>query len=79
MQLKNKDKIYIFSDGYKDQFGGQHNRTYTNKKFKELIINISHLPMKEQNEILETNLIEWKGENEQIDDITILGLEYVFA
>ena len=79
IQLKNKDKIYIFSDGYKDQFGGQKNKTYTNKKFRELIINISHLPMKEQNKILETNLIEWKGENEQIDDITILGLEYVFA
>lgn len=76
IQLKEKDKIYIFSDGYKDRFGGKSFKPYSNKRFRELIKSISHLPMKKQNEILKTELKKWKGGIEQVDDITILGLEY---
>ena len=76
IKLQKNDMIYIFSDGFQDQFGGEHNKKYTNKRFKELIISMYHFSMKKQNEILEHELKKWKGKSEQIDDITIFGLIY---
>ncbi len=76
--LLDGDKIYLFSDGYKDQFGGERNKKFGRKRFEELIIEISTLPMQEQNRILKHKLLAWKGETEQIDDITVFGMEYKY-
>ncbi|MFH2095855.1 MAG: tetratricopeptide repeat protein [Bacteroidota bacterium] len=75
VRLKTGDCLYLFSDGFQDQFGGPKYRKYMSKQFKELILNIANKPMNEQKQILELTFDHWKGENEQIDDVTVLGLK----
>jgi serine phosphatase RsbU (regulator of sigma subunit) len=69
------DMFYAFSDGFVDQFGGYNSKKFMTKKFKELILNIHNYPVNKQYEIFEKTLIEWKGDNEQTDDITVLGIK----
>ncbi len=76
--LQNNDKIYLFSDGYIDQFSEDNKRKFSKKQFRNLIIEINPLPMAEQKKILSDTLTRWQGNNDQIDDITIMGLEYQF-
>lgn len=73
--LQSNDCLYMFSDGYVDQFGGPQNRKFMTKQFKELLCLIYHKPMEEQKEILDTTIETWKGTNEQIDDIIVIGLK----
>jgi len=68
------DALYMFSDGYVDQFGGIKQKKFMTKNFKELLMRINKKPMKEQGEILEKTLKEWMGNVEQIDDILVMGL-----
>ena len=68
------DLIYLFSDGYKDQFGGKDGRKLGKKRFRELIRNIHFRDMAVQKEILSTQHITWKGLNTQVDDIVVLGV-----
>jgi ligand-binding sensor domain-containing protein/serine phosphatase RsbU (regulator of sigma subunit) len=75
MNYNKEDIIYLFSDGYMDQFGGKTRRKFMSQNFIKLIENICTLPMTEQCIKLELSLKEWKGDNEQVDDITILGVK----
>jgi len=79
VHLKKGDKIYLFSDGYRDQFGGPSSKKFMSKQFRKLIIENSFRGMTEQKEILEQTIEEWKSgfgiKHEQTDDITIVGLE----
>ncbi len=68
------DMIYMFTDGYADQFGGPYNKKFSYKRLKQLLLSISNLPAERQFYLLEQELEQWKGNNPQIDDITILGL-----
>ncbi|MCU0461336.1 MAG: SpoIIE family protein phosphatase [Bacteroidales bacterium] len=65
---------YMFSDGYIDQFGGNHGRKFMKKNFKKLILEIQDFPMSKQKELLEENLKEWMGQTPQIDDILVMGI-----
>jgi len=65
---------YMFSDGYIDQFGGDHGRKFMKKKFKRLILEIQDYPMTRQKELLEKNLRDWMGQSPQIDDILVMGI-----
>jgi serine phosphatase RsbU (regulator of sigma subunit) len=67
--------LYLFSDGYKDQFGGKENTKFMARKFNELLLRIHHLPLSEQRIILERTIEEWKGERVQTDDILVLGIK----
>ena len=67
--------FYLFSDGYADQFGGEHDKKFMVKQFKTLLLSIHHLPMSEQQEILETTLADWVKNQRQIDDITVVGVK----
>ncbi len=67
--------LYLFSDGYKDQFGGKDNTKFLNKKLNKLLLEIHALPMHEQMSILEMTINEWKGTREQTDDILVMGLK----
>ena len=75
IQLNSGDCIYLASDGFEDQFGGQKNRKFMVKKMKELMVDISDKPMVEQDEIFNRTFENWKSNNEQIDDVTILGFK----
>ncbi|MCK4662975.1 MAG: DUF4154 domain-containing protein [Bacteroidales bacterium] len=73
-KLQNNDMIYLFTDGYIDQFGGENNRKFKSKNFKTLLAEISSLPLDEQEKILDTNMLNWQGDCEQIDDILVMGI-----
>lgn len=73
--LTKNQNLYIFSDGYPDQFGGERNKKLTIKKFLNLIDEISTLPMTEQIEIFNNHLTEWVGDYPQTDDITLIGVK----
>ncbi|MFT5819740.1 MAG: serine phosphatase RsbU (regulator of sigma subunit) [Crocinitomix sp.] len=74
IQLNKGDQIFIFSDGFADQFGGDKNKKYTSKRFKGLVEKNAHLPINTQKEIIINTFIEWKGQNDQIDDICLMGV-----
>ena len=68
------DALYMFSDGYVDQFGGPRQKKFMSKNFKDLLLDINTKPMEEQKEILDKTLQDWMGQVEQIDDILVMGL-----
>jgi serine phosphatase RsbU (regulator of sigma subunit) len=74
VQLQKGDSVYLFSDGYADQFGGPKGKKFKYKQLKELLISIQGQPMQEQREILKRRLDEWKGNLEQVDDILVIGV-----
>jgi len=71
--LEKGDKIYMFTDGYCDQFGGPEGKKFLTKRFRTFLSSISHLPMFQQSELLEKELIDWMGADEQVDDLLVLG------
>ncbi|MDA3954345.1 MAG: SpoIIE family protein phosphatase [Bacteroidales bacterium] len=75
MDLKKGDVLYTFSDGYPDQFGGDDGRKFMLKKFRELLLKIHKNPIEEQEQILEDILEKWRGKEEQIDDIIVIGVK----
>jgi ligand-binding sensor domain-containing protein/serine phosphatase RsbU (regulator of sigma subunit) len=70
------DVIYLFSDGFADQKGGTLNKKYYYQPFKELFQRIQGLDMAEQKKQLEQEIVSWRGNNEQIDDILIMGIRF---
>ncbi len=76
LELKKKDVIYIFSDGYVDQFGGPDGKKFKKKQLKKLLTSIHSKPMEEQKELLEARFEEWRGELSQIDDVCVIGYRY---
>ena len=63
------------TDGYPDQFGGPKGKKYKYKQLEEKLIAASNLPLEEQKEILEKSFDDWKGNLEQVDDVTIIGVK----
>jgi serine phosphatase RsbU (regulator of sigma subunit) len=75
VSLKKGDTIYLFSDGYADQFGGVKKKKLMTGKFKDLILSIQHLGMADQQNYLDTFIEEWMDGLEQIDDILVIGIK----
>ena len=74
-ELQKDDTIYVFSDGYPDQFGGPKGKKFKYRKLRELLLSIQDKTMNEQKEILDHTIEDWMGdEHEQIDDICIIGV-----
>ena len=73
--LEKDDQLYMFSDGYADQFGGEKNKKFNRKKMKELLISINAMSGKEQQGFLDYSLKNWRQEIEQTDDVLIIGLK----
>ncbi len=68
------DCIYLFSDGYYDQFGGEESRKLMRKPFKETLTRISEFSMNNQCDILDNNFENWKKDQEQVDDVLVIGI-----
>lgn len=77
LQLKQGDVVYLFSDGYADQFGGPQDKKFKYGPMKELLMSISEEKMEDQKRILEQTIMSWKGERAQIDDILFFGIKFV--
>jgi serine phosphatase RsbU (regulator of sigma subunit) len=75
IDLREGDMIYALTDGYADQFGGPRGKKFKYKALEELLLANHHLPMSEQNKVLEHTIESWKGSLEQVDDILIIGIK----
>ncbi len=73
-QIHKGDSLYLFTDGYADQFGGSKDKKFKYQQLKELILANSHLSMLEQQKVLDTAIENWKGSSEQVDDILVIGI-----
>ena len=77
VSLENEDMIYLFSDGFPDQFGGEKGGKYKAGHFKNLLAGISAEPVGRQLELLDAELKNWMGKEPQVDDILVLGIRYL--
>jgi two-component system, sensor histidine kinase LadS len=75
IQLQKGDKLYLTTDGFADQFGGKDDKKIKREKLKNLILDNVDKSMEEQKRIYTIFFNEWKGENEQTDDVCLIGLE----
>ncbi len=75
LKLNKTDRIYMFSDGFADQFGGKNNKKFKYQYFKDLILSTSDEEITTQGKIIESSFTDWIGNNEQVDDVTVLALE----
>lgn len=74
IQLQPCDSIYIFSDGYISQFGGDRGNRIQTKKFKEILMSFQTKSMSEQKNILEDFFVRWQKNIEQVDDVLVIGI-----
>jgi CheY-like chemotaxis protein len=79
IDFKEKDTIYMFSDGYYDQIGGPKKRKFLSRNFQQLLLDIHKKPMHEQKEILDNKFEEWRGNYFQLDDILVIGIKLEVA
>jgi len=76
IQVEKGDTIYMFSDGYADQFGGPKGKKLYKKNFYNILLEASKWPIEHQKFILEKKFLEWKGDLEQVDDILVIGIRF---
>ncbi|HEY4786857.1 MAG TPA: SpoIIE family protein phosphatase, partial [Bacteroidales bacterium] len=79
MPLLKNDHIYLFTDGYVDQFGGPSNKKFKYPAFRDLLLDIHSLPLKKQGQKVAETLELWKGKNMQVDDILVVGFKFQFG
>ncbi|MEX1000548.1 MAG: SpoIIE family protein phosphatase [Crocinitomicaceae bacterium] len=74
MKLSKGDTLYLFSDGFPDQFGGEKGKKYKSKVFKEFLLQIRSVDMPTQESEIEKEFEKWKGDFEQVDDVCVIGV-----
>lgn len=75
IQLQKGDSVFIFSDGYADQFGGPNGKKFMANHFRDLLMEVHNEPIEKQKEILNKTIEEWRGPLDQVDDILVIGLK----
>jgi serine phosphatase RsbU (regulator of sigma subunit) len=73
VEISPGDCIYLFSDGYADQFGGEHGKKFMYRQFQEVLLAGASLPMEEQLARLDAAFLNWRGSYEQVDDVLVIG------
>lgn len=74
-QLQKNDGVYLFTDGFIDQFGGEKNKKLNKSNFKDLLRTINDMSMEEQEAFLEYSFNNWKQDNDQTDDVLVIGIK----
>jgi serine phosphatase RsbU (regulator of sigma subunit) len=74
IRLQAGDMVYVFSDGYADQFGGPKGKKFLYRRFRELLVEVSALPTDEQRDRINAGFNAWRGAHEQVDDILVIGI-----
>jgi len=75
IETKQKDLVYLFTDGFVDQFGGQEDKKFRRAQFRQVLLKNHKNPLAVQKEMLLDTYLKWKGKEEQVDDITVVGLK----
>jgi serine phosphatase RsbU (regulator of sigma subunit) len=75
IDLQSGDSVYIFTDGYADQFGGPEGKKFKYSKLKELLLSVQQEPMNKQKDIISKQFRKWKGNLEQVDDVLLIGIK----
>jgi serine phosphatase RsbU (regulator of sigma subunit) len=75
IKLQKGDTIYIFSDGYADQFGGPNGKKFMANHFRDLLLDVHKFPIEKQKDILNKTIEEWRGPLDQVDDILVIGVK----
>jgi serine phosphatase RsbU (regulator of sigma subunit) len=73
--LSEGDTVYIFSDGFADQFGGDKGKKYKSGKFKQLLLSIQKEKMEHQRKLIDDAFEQWRGNLEQLDDVCVIGVK----
>ncbi|MEQ1732483.1 MAG: SpoIIE family protein phosphatase [Bacteroidia bacterium] len=73
IQLQEGDTIYISTDGYRDQFGGPQGKKFLARRLRELLLEINDMPMLDQRQKMMQTIEDWRGQEEQVDDILVMG------
>jgi PAS domain S-box-containing protein len=76
IDLEKGDQLYLTTDGFVDQFGGEKNKKFLRKRFTQMLLDIKELSMEEQQVKVSNRFSEWKGETEQTDDVAMMGVKY---
>jgi PAS domain S-box-containing protein len=76
LQMEKDDMVYIFTDGYADQFGGPQGKKFKYKQFQKVLSDIQDNTMEEQKQVLLFNHESWRGDLEQVDDILVIGIKF---
>ncbi len=76
IEISNESTVYLYSDGFQDQFGGANNQKYMSEQFLLLLKNISQFPMQQQHDMLDVAFKEWQGARKQTDDVIVIGLKF---
>jgi len=76
LELEEGDIVYMCTDGYKDQFGGERGKRFQSKQLRQLFLDNRHKPLSEMPKLLHQTLVKWKGSYDQVDDILILGMKF---
>ncbi len=74
IKLKDHDSLYVFSDGYVDQYGGQKRKKFKTRNFKKLLLSVQNESMENQRLSIDETFTKWRGNHEQIDDVCVFGL-----
>jgi len=74
LQLRQGDALYLFSDGYQDQLGGENNQKFKSQQLKKILLESVDMPMSQQQKVLEEAHLAWRRDTEQIDDILLVGV-----
>jgi serine phosphatase RsbU (regulator of sigma subunit) len=74
IKTRRNDRVYLSTDGFIAQFGGQKQKKFGTAQFKELLIRHHMNPLEVQKQLLVDTFLNWKGKEEQVDDITVVGL-----
>jgi serine phosphatase RsbU (regulator of sigma subunit) len=74
-ELQKGDSVYIFSDGYADQFGGEKGKKFKAANMKRLLLSVQDKSMEEQRLIIDKAFEEWRGKLEQLDDVCMIGVK----
>ena len=74
IELEKGDSLYLYTDGYVDQFGGPKGKKFKYKQLNELLVSVANLPAIEQSQLLNQRFDDWKGNLEQVDDMLVIGI-----
>jgi serine phosphatase RsbU (regulator of sigma subunit) len=75
IEIQKGDMLYIFSDGYVDQFGGPDGKKFMIKNFRKLLLEIHNEDLETQKSIIENTIVNWMGDHDQVDDICVMGIK----